>query len=160
MTSTTRPSRSPSTGGAGDDRPTIRSIVTPRRLIVSIAVVLGLGLIGFGFSSTRNTAAPDYKDAAVEGTYPKPGERDLRQARIGIDLASGYTAQLKIDGVLIPDDQVERVIGLDQYFYTPGPGTETGPLAPDRHCATAVITKLVPPGVEQSHDFSWCFYLN
>ena len=143
-----------------EGQPTFRTIVTPRRLIISLLLVLGVGLIVFGVSGTRDPAAPDYKDSAVEGTYPKPGERDVRQARIGIDLASGYTAQLQIDGQLIPDDQIEKVVGLDQYFYTPGPGTETGPLAPDRHCATAVITKIAQQGVEQTHNFSWCFYLN
>lgn len=133
-------------------------IVTLRRVIISVLLAGAVVLFGYGFASGRDPGRPTITDPAVEGTDPKPGDLDLRQARIGIDLASGYTASLKVDGVNIPDDQLEKVVGLDQLYYTPGPGTETGALSPGRHCATATITKLVPPN--EVHDYVWCFQLH
>src|SRR5206468_9511476 len=114
-------------------------------------------LLVYGFSSGRdNTTKVTYTDSAVEGTFPKPGDLDLRQSRIGIDLMAGYTTQLSVDQTPIPDDQVEKVTGLDQYFFTPGPGTETGALAPGRHCATALIRR-VGEAPDTGRKFAWCF---
>lgn len=135
-------------------------MITLRRVVLSVLLAGSFVGLAYGLSSTRDTTKPPvYKDAAVEGTFPKEGDLDLRQSRIGIDLASGYTTALQIDRREIPDDQVEKVIGLDQYFYTPGPGTETGALAPGRHCATAVIWS-VGQTREQGHDFVWCFQVH
>lgn len=132
-------------------------IVTVRRVVISIVLAIALVGLGYGFSSGRDESKPPvFTDSAVEGTFPKEGDLELRQFRIGIDLASGYTAELKLDNVPIPKDQVEVVVGLDQYFYQPGPGTATGALAPGRHCATAIITKLTDPN-DQGHPFVWCF---
>jgi hypothetical protein len=132
-------------------------IVTIRRVVISLIVAGALVLLGYGFSSGRDeTKPPVFTDSAVEATYPKEGDLELRQFRIGIDLASGYAAELSLDNVPIPKDQVEVVVGLDQYFYQPGPGTATGALAPGRHCATATITKVVDPN-DTGHPFVLCF---
>ncbi|MDQ1397960.1 MAG: hypothetical protein QOG64_3219 [Acidimicrobiaceae bacterium] len=132
-------------------------IVTLRRVVISLILAGALVLLGYGFSSGRDaTKPPVFTDSAVEGTYPKDGDFELRQFRIGIDLASGYTAELRLDNVPIPKDQVEVVVGLDQYFYQPGPGTATGALAPGRHCASATIVKVTDPN-DTGHPFAWCF---
>ena len=48
----------------------------------------------------------------------------LRQAEIGIDLKPGWTGDLAVNGVPIPEDQVRRNDPLNQVFFTPGPGKE------------------------------------
>ena len=136
-------------------------LFTVRRLIISVLLAFAVALLLFGFAGTRDTTAKTvYRDAAVEKTWPGPDDLDLRQSRIGIDLITGYTAELKVDGTPIPDDQVERVVGLDQYFYTPGPGTETGALAPGRHCATATLHLVGAADTDPGRPFSWCFNLH
>jgi len=135
-------------------------MITFRRLVISVLLALSLVGLAYGFSSARDTTKPPvYTDPAVEGTFPKEGDLDLRQARIGIDLASGFQAAIKLDDREIPDDQVEKVVGLDQYFYTPGPGTETGALSPGRHCAAAVIWGVAETR-DQGRDFVWCFQVH
>jgi hypothetical protein len=136
-------------------------LITPRRVVISILVAAALGMFGWAFASGRDTPAVRVTDPAVESAQPAQGDLALRQSRIGVDLATGYTATLSIDGTPIPDDQIERVVGLDQYYYTPGPGTVTGQLAPGRHCAAADITKLGLNGAQpQTHTYRWCFSLH
>lgn len=132
-----------------------------RRLAISVLLAFAIALLLFGFAGTRDsTKTPVLRDSAVEKTWPGPGDLDLRQSRIGIDLVTGYTAELQVDSIAIPDDQVEKVIGLDQYFYTPGPGTETGALAPGRHCATATLRPVGASNQDPGRRFSWCFNLH
>ena len=136
-------------------------IFTVRRLVTSVVLAFAIALVVIGFNSSRDSSTkPLYRDAAVEKTWPGPGDLDLRQSRIGIDLATGFTAELQLDTIPIPDDQVEKVIGLDQYFYTPGPGTETGALSPGRHCATATIRPVGASTTDTGRKFSWCFNLH
>lgn len=118
-------------------------LVTPRRILLSL--ILGAAAVGIfvSFAQTRTEEGPRYIDSAIEAVYPAAGDLDLRQARIGIDLHTGYTALLFVDGVRIPEDQLERVEPLSQVFYTPGRGKETGALEPGRHCATAQLWRIV-----------------
>jgi hypothetical protein len=76
--------------------------------------------------------------------------------RIGVTINSAWTGVLEVDGVEIPEDQVERVVGLNQIFYTPGPGKITGALAPGQHCATAMVWQITETRA-QSHPYTWCF---
>ena len=137
-----------------------KPLVTARAVVISVILAGALVLFAWGLSLGRDNSKPvRYSNSAVEATYPKEGDLDLRQARIGIDLVSGYSAELSLDNVTIPKDEVEFVVGLDQYFYQPGPGTATGALSPGRHCAKATITKVVDPNNPQS-TFAWCFQVH
>jgi hypothetical protein len=156
MTSTVRPPNSAPRHLA----PKPERIFTLRRIVISVLLAFALALFGYGFSSGRDAEKVIYTDAAIEHTEPAPGDLSLRQSRIGVDLQSGYSAELSIDGTPIPLDQVEVVRGLDQYWYTPGPGTATGALAPGRHCARATITATVGPDAGQTHPYNWCFSLH
>jgi hypothetical protein len=133
-------------------------MITVRRVVISIILAFAIALLAFGFNGARDNTAPVFTNAAVEGTYPSAGDLDLRQTRIGIDLKTGYTAELVVDQTPIPDDQVEKVVGLDQYFFTPGPGTETGALAPGSHTATAIIHSLTDPNY--ASKYVWRFTLH
>jgi len=141
-------------------RPPPKPIVTPSRIIISVLLAGALVLIVYGVNSGRdNTKPPVFTNEAVEATFPNAGDLDLRQSRIGIDVKSGYPAELALDGQTIPKDQVEVVVSLDQYFYQPGPGTATGALSPGRHCARATITKVTDPANPQS-TYAWCFQVH
>ena len=135
-----------------------KPFVTVRAVVISVILVASFVLLGWAINSGRDNlkTQPRYTNSAVEATYPKEGDLDLRQSRIGIDLVSGYTAELSLDNVPIPKDEVDFVVGLDQYFYQPGPGTATGALSPGRHCAKATITKVIDPNTPES-TFAWCF---
>ena len=140
----------------------VKGVVTVRKVVISVLLAVAIVGFGYAFSSGRDTADVAINDAAVEHVEPKPGDLSPRQSRIGVDLKPGYSAALALDSTVIPDDQIEKVVGLDQYWYTPGPGTETGVLEPRRYCATATITKDIAPAgqLPEVHDYKWCFTIH
>ena len=97
---------------------------TLRRAVITVVVVGALVLLGVGFSLTRSDKPRPVpvQGGAVERLIPESGDLDLRQARIGVDLAATYEGALQVDGTEIPDDELQRIPGLNQIFFTPGPG--------------------------------------
>lgn len=92
--------------------------------------------------SARYEAGPDQPslvDAAVQGFYPARESTVPRQTQIGIDLVPGWDADLRINGVDIPDDEERKVGGLNQVFFTPGKGEIIESLAPGEVVVTAFI---------------------
>lgn len=130
-----------------------------RRIILGLLLVGAAGGFVFALNSSETEVEPKFTDAAIVKVYPGQGELELRQQRIGVELDVAYTAVLVIDGVEIPEDQLEREPALGQVFYTPGEGKETGELAPGRHCATAHLWRFDETR-EDARRFSWCFNLH
>jgi hypothetical protein len=138
-------------------------VITGRRIVISLLLAGCLALFAWGLSTTRPSSTPViYTDPAVVTLEPQPGALALRQERIGVTLKSDSTlaqtttSGLSIDAIGIPQDQIEVVPGLNQYFYTPGPGQEVATLPPGRNCATIVIKRVTDP-TDNGHRFSWCF---
>jgi len=135
-------------------QPRVRDIITPRRLVTTALVLLAAVLAVVGLQSVRDQRITTCGGGVVSKLFPCPGDTDLRQGRIGVSLADGYTADLYVDGTQIPKDQI-TVEGSDFYF-VPGPGTETGALAPGRHTARVVYYRnLADPST--GAEFSWSF---
>jgi hypothetical protein len=132
---------------------------TVRRLLMATGVALALVLIGLGFALVRDPedAAVPITDAAVQFVEPASGDLDLRQGRIGADLATGYIGVLLVDTVEIPEDQLERIDALNQVFYTPGPEKETGALRPGRHTATVVFWRIGSTREAGTRSYTWTF---
>jgi hypothetical protein len=133
-------------------------VVTLHRIVLSLLVSAAVILLAVAFSlSGDEGGSVAITDVAVEARIPPPGDVNLRQARIGVDLAPGYTGVLLVDGTEIPEDQLVRIEGLNQVFYTPGPGTETGPLSPGRHRITAVFWPVEESRQAAARQVSWEF---
>ena len=138
-------------------------MITRRRIVISLLLAGCLALFAWGLSTTRPANTPViYTDPAVVTLEPQQGALALRQERIGVTLTSDTTlaqtttSGLSIDGIGIPQDQIEVVPGLNQYFYTPGPGQEVATLPPGRNCVTIVIKRVTDP-TDNGHRFGWCF---
>src|SRR6202011_40475 len=122
-----------------------------------------LVLLVWGMSQTRPTAVTiTYSDPAVRSLEPQPGALALRQERIGVTLASDFTlaeqaaSGLYVNNVGIPQDQIEFIPGLNQYFFTPGPGKDVASLPPGRNCAKILIRRIASAG-DAGPPFGWCF---
>jgi len=131
-----------------------RDVLTPRRLVTSALLLLAVVLVVVGFQSVRDERVQTCGGGVLVKLFPCPGDSDLRQGRIGASLAPGYVADLYVDRTAIPKDQV-TVEGSD-YYFTPGPGTETGALAPGRHTARIVYYHALDDP-SKGADFSWSF---
>jgi hypothetical protein len=107
-----------------------------RRLVLSLVAATGVVLVAVGFNSVEEREdRPTVLNAAVRSVVPADGSLDLRQGVIGFTLDVRYQGRLVVDGVPIPDDQVQFAPGVNSWTYRPGPGTETGALRPGRHVA-------------------------
>lgn len=145
------------------------------RTIPYAAVVVGVALFIIGFAIT-NTGDPDpvavTSNPAIEELIPAPGAEVLRQSRVGIDLAAGYTAELVINGTPIPLDQLnvlrdeddpltsadqasEFDSTLNKFEYQPLEGRVIPELKGDENCVLAEFWPLDDP--ENRDTVEWCF---
>jgi len=92
-------------------------MVTPRRLITLALLLSAVVLSVVGLQSVRDTRAATCSHGVILKLYPCPGDTDLRQGTIGVDMASGWQADLYLDNNAIPKDQLE--ITGSSYYYGP-----------------------------------------
>lgn len=124
--------------------------VIPLLLLVAAGGVASLVLAGEGGGGSPEAQV-------IEGLYPQPQSQALQQAEVKIDLLTGWDATLTIDGVEIPDAQLDRVQDLGEVRFLPGPGKvfETLPEQPNV-CATARYWQRAT-GPDQTFSRTWCF---
>jgi hypothetical protein len=112
----------------------------------------------WGLSQTRVAPVrPTYSDPAIRQLFPEPGDHVLRQERVGVTLASAFTGVLQVNGVEIPEDETDRVAGLNQLFFTPGADKTVESLDADRNCVAVVLWRY-DQSRDQGRRFAWCFY--
>ena len=99
--------------------------------------------------------APDIDDI-IEQLYPARDSEVLQQQQVGIDLGPSYTGTLVINGIEIPEEQLQRRPELSQVFFQPGDDLAVEELAPGRNCVTAVVWRLTESR-EDSRTVNWCF---
>ncbi len=139
-------------------------MITRRRLVISLILAGCVALMGWGFTLVRPTNQPIViKDSAVKALIPAPGDRVLRQAFISATLAQDYTLAydtspgFAVAAVGIPQDQLQIVPGLNQYFFYPGPGKELTELPSGRVCVSLRLKRVLIP-TDPGRPFGWCFF--
>lgn len=130
-----------------------------RRVVIGVLLLGAVGLLYVAGRNGNTDPEPVLTEGAVEAVIPGNGSPAvLRQAEIGIDLASGWTGELSINGVPIPDDQLRRVDQLNQLFFTPGEGKEIERLNAGRVLVIASIWKFDEGETrEDARQVSWSF---
>jgi hypothetical protein len=131
-------------------------LVTPYRIGVSVLLAAAVAAMYIAFISAKDPEPTLINTQSVVSVSPEKDSTVLRQSRIVAELKPGYIGVLVIDGVEIPEDQLDHLEGSSTVGYVPGPGTETGALKPGRRCATVVFwkTELSRATAER---FSWCW---
>ncbi|HUF33505.1 MAG TPA: hypothetical protein VMN58_09895 [Acidimicrobiales bacterium] len=132
---------------------------TTRRVVTFL--LLSLAAAGFVFAGTQKRVETpvSVRDSAVEHVIPADGSPvAVRQARIGVDLTHPHTAVLIINGIEIPEDQLDRNEPLNQVFFQPGAGKVIEELQAGPVTVTAVIWNPVEGTREQDgRPFTWSF---
>ena len=128
-----------------------------RRLfyLAMLALAVGGMVIAITNGRTSPTALSD-REAAIDALVPNQGADVLRQSTVGIDVAEGYMARLIVNGVQIPDDQIDADMGLGRFFFTPGPGQVIETLNGGQNCVVALYW-LAAAGSESAESTRWCF---
>lgn len=127
-----------------------------RRIVVVLAVLAAVAALIFAVVESDTGTDPELTTSAVEELIPGRGDLEVRQARVGIDLAPGYTGVLVINGVEIPEDQLERVEPLNQIFFQPREGREIEAFEAGQVCVVAVYWREDGERSE-GQSTQWCF---
>jgi hypothetical protein len=134
-----------------------------RRILTTLVIIAcAAGLV----IAAQRTQRGDKEDAVtvsgqvsktiVELLAPTPESNVLSQAQLLIDLTTSYDASFVINGVTIPDDQLQKRPELNQVIFNPGPGKVVETFPAGRNCVEADIFRIdgaqedVPPA-------RWCF---
>jgi hypothetical protein len=92
----------------------------------------------------------------VELLAPTPESSVLSQAQLLIDLTTNYDASFVVNGVTIPDDELQKRPELNQVIFNPGPGKVVEQFPAGRNCVEADIYRI--DGVEEDvPPTRWCF---
>lgn len=83
-------------------------------LVAVVAIFLAISVSSSDTNPTKAVASN------VEKVTPAPGAQLGPQGEVSVDLQDGYVGRLLIDGQVIPEDQLEKVISLGQYTFRPG----------------------------------------
>ena len=147
-----------------------------RIFLVSLGFAIGLVLVIYAFTSARvGSDAQGVKNPAIERLIPGQDDLVLRQSEVGIDLATGYTGELIIDGqtlvtreVVASDEATPGVVprivdvrfdpALNTLLYQPIdlPDAPIPEFDPGEHTITARFWKL-DEGEDTARQYTWTF---
>lgn len=99
--------------------------------------------------------SPSQAGAGVDALIPTNDSQIVQQATVGIDLAPGYAAELSVNGVPLPPDQVVVERGLNTVTFTPGPGQAYEQWPAGQTCLTAHLWPVDNPTFVDVR--TWCF---
>jgi hypothetical protein len=125
-----------------------------------IAVIAALGAAAFILVLALNGKAEEPKQIRIVGlvrVFPEPGAVALRQDAFGAELDFGYEGRLTIDSHVIPDDQIDKIAGINRLSFTPGPGKEFEALDEGRHCASITFWPAASGDSAAGPPREWCF---
>jgi hypothetical protein len=111
------------------DSPT--AVAAPRRRLfkhpgriavvaITLLVVFNLGIYLLNESDTA-PSGPKALPADIEAVNPEPNELTGVIDTVSVDLADRYSGVLVIDGIEIPEDELDRVVGIQTISFRPGP---------------------------------------
>lgn len=131
-------------------------LFTRRRVVSSVLLALAFAGIYQAFVLHDDSPNPKLRPAAVRTVSPEPASLRLRQTEIFVELDPSYRATLAVNGTPIPDDQLDVLVGLNRYSFTPGPGREIDELPPGRTCAVVTFRQVTDVDAEPG-SYRWCF---
>jgi hypothetical protein len=147
-------------------RPTVplepRNKVIIRRILITLVVLACIGGLVIAVNHTE-TGEPQVAESGgvIEQLTPAPDSRVLRQTDISMDLSTGWTGTMVVDGHEIPEDQVDVNTALNLVTFTPGPGKDIEQLQPGQNCVQPLVWRL---GKETRTDAkslqTWCFQVD
>lgn len=132
-----------------------------RRIVIALAVLAALALLLLAaFMADTDSAGREVsvRGDAVESVTPARDAEVLQQQPIQIDLATGWTGDLAVNGIAIPEDQLLRNEGSSIIGFQPGAGKIVESLEPGPNCAQATIWRVVEgPEGASAQVVEWCF---
>lgn len=129
-----------------------------RRIV--LFVLVGGALAAIGYAGTLGSGPDEIRrtDEAVERLVPADGSPVvIRQARVGIDLAPGWTGVLIVNGAEIPEDQLDRVEAQNEVYFQPGAGKDVEAFQPGPIVVEAEIWRTASETRADARTITWAF---
>ncbi|MGQ0848429.1 MAG: hypothetical protein ACT4OP_04820 [Actinomycetota bacterium] len=132
----------------------------PRRAFLYRLIYLGIGLtalaaIALG-AAFGGEGEPAPLPAPLESISPAPHESALAQALIEVDLATGFVAEIFVDGFPIPPSEVSFVEATGVHSWQPHPESVVfSAWTPGTHEVRVVWDTIA--GLPQPGEYSWTF---
>lgn len=118
-----------------------------------------LGLVFAALIAATVLLAPQGREEplpdVVQRIEPARDATVLRQTAIEIDLASGYTLELFVDGLRIPLDEIDTTPEISLFVWRPGAGRSLTEWAPGIH--TVLMTWDTVAGLPDPGELRWRF---
>ena len=122
-----------------------------------IPALLAVVVVAVWYLATRSSGSDGSPEAQViEALVPGEAEATLQQGEVGIDLLTGWDASLTVDGIALPEGELDKLEDLGIVTYTPGPGKAVEFWRAGQNCVSATFWQRAT-GPEQSFQRSWCF---
>lgn len=147
-----------------------------RRGIEAALLTVAIAFLVYAFSRSPDQADVNpVHDPAVLMQVPAPGANVPRQSQVGAKLQQGYDGRITINGIDIPEDQMDGAIpttsreydprlgvrpnNREQVLYTPGPGKVI-----DRYGTRQVIITVhfwrIADGPTTERAVTWSIYVS
>jgi hypothetical protein len=133
-----------------------------RRIVSSLVVVAAFAGIVYACTEIETDDGTDdvatTGDSPVERLIPPRGSEILRQEPVGVDLRSGWTGVLQVNGVEIPEDEADAadLASTGVLTYTVGDDKTVERFEAGENCVTAVVWR-VEDTRQDARSVSWCF---
>jgi len=131
-------------------------LFTPRRVVSSLLLAVAFAGLYMAFVLHDDSPNPKLRPSAVRTVAPEPATLQLRQTEIFVELEPAYRGTLTVNGTPIPDDQLDVIVGLNRYSFTPDEGKEIDELPPGRTCAEVTFLLVTDENAEPGR-YRWCF---
>ncbi len=131
---------------------------TPRWARFAVILAAIGCVVGMGWTLTLHEDPPAPDDIAIEQvTPPAASEAVPGQTPVIVDLAFGFSMELSIDGVRVPQEQIVEVDSLGQFTFSPGPGKFTERFTNGKHIAQIVYWPKVGSRTTDASVYQWQF---
>ena len=128
-----------------------------RWLVVGVVVIVVLNLAIFGLDSSDTSPKGRTLPSTIDSITPAAGELIRLQDTIGADLRDDLTGVLLLDGVEIPEDQLERVVPLAVVTFRPGTDQDLESFEAGEHTLTVLYWEQGKPRPAEPDSYSWSF---
>lgn len=148
----------------------------PRRILMAGLLGAAIAFLAVTLEKSPESASRPgpVDDPAVVRREPEPGSHVLRQSTMGVELLAGYDGSLTVNGVNIPEDQLDGAIGpgdpaydpklgirpnnRNRVFFTPGRGKAVDHYTTGEVLVVARFWKIAD-GPSTARTISWAFFV-
>jgi hypothetical protein len=123
---------------------------------VVLLIVLNLGIVLLANADTSPGGKQELP-SAVESINPERGQLTGLIDNVTVDLADSLQGDMTVDGVLIPEDQLDTIPQLGVITFRPGPGKDLTRLLTGENTVVVHYWPRSDPRPDQPPAFSWRF---